>query len=198
MTQPPSTIIQLITTIAIITLPLLQPTTAFTPIPPPTTPLPPLTMCPGGWGIGTPNDMQEGEFSPSSNTQRRRRRKDSAGTPASSSTTSSSTYIEDVAYAVRDEDAPDAGFEFVGAATTASFADKVRREKEELRERQRKDLMEVARMAGLGERVRPKANVEEGEGEGVEGAGERLGSFGDDLMEEDGGLDSLDVRVKFD
>merc|ERR1740124_364541 len=140
MLQPPSTIIQLITNIAII-------------------PLPPLTMCPGGWGIGTPNDMQEGEFSPSSNTQRRRRRKDSAGTPASSSTTSS-TYIEDVAYAVRDEDAPDAGFEFVGAATTASFADKVRREKEELRERQRKDLMEVARMAGLGERVRPKANVE--------------------------------------
>lgn len=131
--------------------------------------------------------MQDGEFANTSSNQRRRRRKDSSA--------ASEDYLEDVAYAVRDEQSS-TEYEFVD--TTALFAEKVRREKEQLRDRQRKDLMEVARIAGFGERVKPKANVDvDVDEEGMEGVGEVLGSFEDDLMEDDG-LDSLDVRVKFD
>lgn len=129
--------------------------------------------------------MQDGEFAnTSSNNQRRRRRKDSAN--------QSEDYLEDVAYVVNDEDVSSSSLNYDFIDTTAQFAEKVRYEKEQLQTQKRNDLMEVAKLAGFGERVKPKVNAEEGDG-----VGEKLGWFESDILEDDDS-DSLDVRVKFD
>jgi len=78
---------------------------------------------------------------------------------------------------------------------TTQFAEKVQFEKDQLREQQRKDLMEVARMAGFGDRVKPRVNAPK-EGEGEDAAEEMLGKFEDDFLDDE--YDALDVRVNFD
>jgi len=129
--------------------------------------------------------MQDGEFAnTSSNNQRRRRRKDSISSPQSED------YLEDVAYGTEATVSTGRTYEFVD---TTQFAEKVQFEKDQLKEKQRKDLMEVARMAGFGDRVKPRVNAPK---EGEDAEEDMLGKFEDDFL--DDGYDALDVRVKFD
>ena len=71
------------------------------------------------------------------------------------------------------------------------FAQRVQSEKNSLQELKNNDLMKIAQMAGLGDRMKPKVNVQEGDDDFV------LDKFEDDLFEDEEGEDGepLDVRV---
>lgn len=138
---------------------------------------PDTSLGPGGWGIGTPIDMQDEEYSNGRNLKRRRRK------GGSSPSSSSSTSIDDVAYST---DAAERAANKYELEDAVSFTKRIQSEKDNLQMQKKKDLMEIAKMAGLGDRLKPKANAEAQDG--------RYGKFEDsfDLDEED---DNLDVRV---
>jgi len=75
---------------------------------------------------------------------------------------------------------------------SVSFAEKVKKEKQGLREAQMRDLMKVAQIAGIGKTK--KANVVD---ENVFDKTDRMGKFGPDLTQVDAD-DTLDVRVTWD
>ncbi len=140
-----------------------------------------MSLGPGGWGIGTPIDMQDEEFSNGRNLKRRRRK----GT-GSSGGSSSSSGIDDVAYGA---DAAERAANKYELEDAASFTRRIQSEKDNLQMQKKKDLMAIAKMAGLGDRLKPKANSNADDG--------RYGKFEDDafgagLGDED---DNLDVRV---
>ena len=124
-------------------------------------------MCPGGWGIGTPLDMQEEEFSKGTTQRRRRRRK------------GSSSASDDVAYGAERAEAAANRYKL---KDSAEFAQKVSQEKDLLRMQKKEDLKKIAQMAGLGDRLKAKAN---------DGSA-KMEKFDDEFLE-DG--DNLDVRV---
>jgi hypothetical protein len=132
-----------------------------------------IQMCPGGWGIGTPLDMQEEEFSKGTTQRRRRRRKNS-----------SSSGADDVAYGA---ERAEAAANRYALQDRAQFAQKVAQEKDTLRMQKKQDLLEIAKMAGLADRLKPKANVESGAG--------KMEKFDDEFLDDFGEDDSLDVRV---
>ena len=130
-------------------------------------------MAPGGWGIGTPLDMQDEEFSNPSKGSRRRRRRVSSD-------------VDEVA--VSGETASrGAGYEL---EDSAAFAQRVARERNELKDAQRKELMNIARMAGIGQK--PKVNAD---GNNDSNDSTRLGKFEEDILGDDDDL--LDVRVEW-
>jgi hypothetical protein len=133
-----------------------------------------LQMCPGGWGIGTPNDMQEEEFSKGSNARRRRRRKNSSSNQSS---------LDEVAYGA--ESAERAANKYA-LDDPLEFTQRVRKERDTLKEQKKNDLLEIAKIAGLGDRLKPKVNSDQ----------EGYGKFEEDVF--DAGSDDdevLDVRV---
>lgn len=133
-----------------------------------------LNLYPGGWGIGTPIDFQDEEFSnnsASSRSKKRRRRKDA-------STSSGGPDATDIAY--NEAIAEKARFNM---QDSQQFAQRVQSEKMSLQQQKKNDLLKIAQMAGLGDRMKPKVN----ENEEV-----TMGKFEDDLFDDD---ESLDVRV---
>lgn len=129
-----------------------------------------------GWGIGTPIDMQDEEFSRGSSARRRRRK-------SNSSKGNQSDLLSEVAY----------GTESVERATNkfnlddpVEFTQRVRRERDTLKEQKKNDLLEIAKIAGLGDRLKPKVNSNQ----------EGYGKFDDDVFDVvDDDDESLDVRV---
>lgn len=133
-----------------------------------------LRMCPGGWGIGTPIDMQDEEFSKGSNARRRRRK------PNSSSNQSS---LDEVAYSA---EAAERAANKYALEDAMEFSQRVRQEKDNLQMQKKKDLLEIAKIAGLGDRLKPKVNNDQ----------EGYGKFDDDVGFDDDDVDDpLDVRV---
>ena len=127
-----------------------------------------------GWGIGTPNDMQNEEFSKGSSARRRRRN------PNSKSNNSS---LDEVAYGA--ESAERAANKYALDDAT-SFSQRIQREKDTLRQQKKNDLLEIAKIAGLGDRLKPKVNNNR----------ETYGKFEDDVFgEDDGDDDVLDLKV---
>jgi hypothetical protein len=121
------------------------------------------SLGPGGWGIGTPNDMREEEFSRKKSSVGRRR-KQVDGNPSS----------DDIAYSAERNEK----FAF---EDPMAFTQRVQREKNNLELAKKQDLFEIAKIAGLSDRLKPKSNAENES---------TYGRF--DLDEED---DDLDVRV---
>jgi hypothetical protein len=121
------------------------------------------SLGPGGWGIGTPNDMRDEEFSRKKSSVGRRR-KQVDGKPSS----------DDIAYSA--EKADTFAFE-----DPIAFTQRVQREKSNLELAKKQDLLEIAKIAGLSDRLKPKTNADNGSS---------YGKF--DLDDED---DDLDVRV---
>lgn len=130
-------------------------------------------MCPGGWGIGTPMDMQEEEFSKGSNS--RRRRKNASKTNQSS--------LDEVAYGA--ESAERAANKYA-LDNPVEFSQRVKQERSTLRDQKKADLLEIAKIAGLGDRLKPKVNSDQ-DGD--------YGKFDDENVFDAGDDDSLDVRV---
>uniref|UniRef100_A0A7S3QAR1 Uncharacterized protein n=1 Tax=Chaetoceros debilis TaxID=122233 RepID=A0A7S3QAR1_9STRA len=128
-------------------------------------------MCPGGWGIGTPLDFQDEEYS-NSKTVRRKRRKQASS-------------ADDVAYGA---EAAERAANKYALEDSVSFTKRIQSEKENLQSQKKKDLLKIAKIAGLGDRLKPKVNNEQGG---------KYGKFEDDVddfyTEDDG--DNLDVRV---
>lgn len=124
-----------------------------------------------GWGIGTPIDMQEEEFSKGSGARRRRRKPNS--------TSGESSSFDEVAYSA--ESAERAANKYA-LEDPMEFSQRVRKEKDNLQMQKKKDLLEIAKIAGLGDRLKPKVNQEQ----------EGYGKFDDEFPEDD---DTLDVRV---
>jgi len=130
--------------------------------------------------------MQDEEFSNKSTARRRRRRRSSFTSeeqPASSS-------LEEVAYSAEAAERMANRYELEDAV---KFSQRVRQERDNLQMQKKKDLMEIAKIAGLGDRLKPKVNQDQGV---------VYGKFDDDEAEEDGdgrggGGDGgdLDVRV---
>jgi len=162
------------------------------------TPKAPLYMAPGGWGIGTPNEMQDEEFSNTSSNRQRRRRRRRDGSGGSESV-SDGDMDDFVAY---DESTSAKSRQTI--VDPAQFNQKVTNEINQLRSYQKKDLLEVAKLAGLGSMVTPKVNApdefvsteEEGEEDDSFVKGKRLGKFEDVFTDDED--DTLDVRVQFD
>mmetsp|Transcript_14576 Transcript_14576/g.18431 ORF Transcript_14576/g.18431 Transcript_14576/m.18431 type:complete len:199 (-) Transcript_14576:170-766(-) len=142
-----------------------------------------LQMAPGGWGIGNPLDFKDEEFSSSksSRRRRRRRRKDSAGGDGSND--SAEGAIDEVAYNAETAERIEKVFSMENAQ---QFTQRVQNERNNLQLQKKKDLMEVARIAGLGDRIKPKVNSDSAGKEG-------LGKF--DFEDDD---DDLDVRVQWE
>lgn len=130
-----------------------------------------LTQLQKGWGIGTPIDMQEEEFSKGSGARRRRRKPNS--------TSGESSSFDEVAYSA--ESAERAANKYA-LEDPMEFSQRVRQEKDNLQMQKKKDLLEIAKIAGLGDRLKPKVNQEQ----------EGYGKFDDEFPEDN---DSLDVRV---
>mmetsp|Transcript_7673 Transcript_7673/g.11246 ORF Transcript_7673/g.11246 Transcript_7673/m.11246 type:complete len:181 (+) Transcript_7673:123-665(+) len=139
-----------------------------------------LEMAPGGWGIGTPIDMQDEEFSKGSGA-RRRRRKSSSGDADSSYVSG----LDEVAYGA--ETAERAANKYA-MEDPMQFSKRVQDEKSNLQMQKKKDLLEIAKIAGLGDRLKPKVNDEQ------ETYGKFAEEFDDEAFLSDDD-DSLDVRV---
>lgn len=122
------------------------------------------SLGPGGWGIGTPNDMKDEEFSRKKGSAGRRRKRVVDGKPSS----------DDIAYSTEKSE------KFVFEDHIA-FTQRVQREKNNLELAKKQDLFEIAKIAGLSDRLKPKTNADNGSS---------YGKF--DLEDED---DDLDVRV---
>lgn len=129
----------------------------------------------GGWGIGPSKEMKDEEFSNVSKRRTRKRRDLSSS--------------EDAAVYGRIE--MDKSYEL---EDSVSFAEKVKKEKQDLRQAQMNDLMKVAKIAGIGKMKQNKVNVEDDVTDVFEQKN-RLGKFDPDLRVQD---DNLDVRVSWD
>jgi len=121
-----------------------------------------------GWGIGTPIDMQDEEFSKGGSARRRRRKSNSSESSAGS--------FDEVAYSA--ESAERAANKYA-LEDAMEFSQRVRQEKD--------NLLEIAKIAGLSDRLKPKVN------ESQEGDYGKFEDGFDDGFDDD--LDSLDVRV---
>jgi len=127
-----------------------------------------------GWGIGTPIDMQDEEFSNKSSARRRRRKRDAFTTETDAPASSS---LDEVAYSA---EAAERAANRYALEDATKFSQRVRQERDNLQLQKKKDLMEIAKIAGLGDRLKPKLNQDR---DGV------YGKF------EDEGEDDLDVKV---
>ena len=134
-------------------------------------------MCPGGWGIGTPLDFKDEEYSSSKSSRRgrRRRRKDSG----SSSDGGGGEDTDEVAYNAETKEKIDQLFRMKDAQ---EFTQTVQTDMNNLQLQKKKDLMEIAKIAGLGDRMTPKANVGNerglgGVGSGVKNVGGEFGEY---------------------
>ena len=139
-----------------------------------------LQMAPGGWGIGNPLDFKDEEFSSSSSSskrRRRRRRKDGTGGIANEDT-------DEVAYSA---ETAEKIADIFGMEDAQQFSQRIQQERNNLQLQKQKDLMEIAKMAGLGDRMKPKVNKNDGVG-----PNDTFGSF--DLDDDD----DLDVRVQWE
>lgn len=125
------------------------------------------SLAPGGWGIGTPNDMRDEEFSRRQGNARRRRKQ-----------TVDDLTVDDIVYSAEAADRAAQNFAF---QDSMAFSQRVQEEKNNLELAKQKDLFEVAKIAGLSSRLRPKTNSKNDSS---------YGKF--DLDDED---DSLDVKV---
>eukprot|EP00553_Chaetoceros_curvisetus_P001830 CAMPEP_0204618450 /NCGR_PEP_ID=MMETSP0717-20131115/5089_1 /ASSEMBLY_ACC=CAM_ASM_000666 /TAXON_ID=230516 /ORGANISM="Chaetoceros curvisetus" /LENGTH=135 /DNA_ID=CAMNT_0051632183 /DNA_START=206 /DNA_END=613 /DNA_ORIENTATION=- len=134
-----------------------------------------MSLGPGGWGIGTPIDMQDEEFSNGRNLKRRRRK-------AGNGSSSSSSSIDDVAYGA---DAAERAANKYALEDAVSFTQRIQSEKDNLQMQKKNDLLAIAKMAGLGDRLKPKANSEDDDG--------KYGKFEDGAFGDED--DNLDVRV---
>ena len=143
-----------------------------------------LQMAPGGWGIGNPLDFKEEEYSSSNRRRRRRRRKDGTG----SGSTAGGDVLggDDVAYSA---DTAEKIANLGSIEDPAQFSQRVRMERDNLQLQKKKDLMEIARIAGLGDRMTPKVNR-------LISNGNSAGYDGFDIDDDDD--DDLDVRVKWE
>jgi len=137
-----------------------------------------IQMAPGGWGIGNPLDFKEEEFG-TSQRKRRRRRKDST-----SSSDSGGAAEDEIAY---NADTADKIANLNKLENAQDFAQRIQRERDNLQLQKKKDLMQIAKMAGLGDRMKEKANVNT----------EVLGKFDDEFLG-DADDESLDVRVSWE
>ena len=147
-----------------------------------------LQMAPGGWGIGTPIDFQDEEFSSSSSSKRRRRRRRKDSTESSSSDSSSSTEeANEVAYNAETTEKIASIFSM---QDSQQFSQRVQQERNNLQLQKQKDLMEIAKIAGLGDRLKPKVNSEN-----EMGGGDDFASSGKFDLDDD---DDLDVRVQWE
>jgi hypothetical protein len=129
--------------------------------------------------------MQDEEFSNKSTARRRRRRRDSftGEEPAASSTS-----LDEVAYSA---EAAERVANRYALEDAVKFTQRVRQERDNLQLQKKKDLMEIAKIAGLGDRLKPKVNQDKGGvygkfeddevGEGGDGGGLGLGDDDDDL-----------------
>ncbi len=143
-----------------------------------------LQMAPGGWGIGNPLDFKDEEFSSSRSSRRRRRRRRKDSSPiGDESSNSADEVVDEVAYNAETAERIEKVFSMEDAQ---QFTQRVQNERNNLQLQKKKDLMEVARIAGLGNRIEPKVNSNNS----VDGG---LGKF--DLEDDD---DDLDVRVQWD
>ena len=118
--------------------------------------------------------MQEEEFSKGSNARRRRRRKNSSSNQSS---------LDEVAYGA--ETAERAANKYA-LDDPLEFSQRVKKERDTLKEQKKNDLLEIAKIAGLGDRLKPKVNSDQ----------EGYGMFEEDVF--DAGSDDddvLDVRV---
>jgi|EP00979_Chaetoceros_neogracilis_P004649 hypothetical protein len=129
-----------------------------------------------GWGIGTPIDMQDEEFSKGGSARRRRRKSNSSESSAGS--------FDEVAYSA--ESAERAANKYA-LEDAMEFSQRVRQEKDNLQSHKKNDLLEIAKIAGLSDRLKPKVN------ESQEGDYGKFEDGFDDGFDDD--LDSLDVRV---
>lgn len=143
-------------------------------------------MAPGGWGIGTPLDFQEEEFSSSNRRRRRRRRKDGSGNSISGGDT---TGGDEVAYSA---DTAEKLAKLSSIEDPVQFSQRVRMDKDNLQLQKKKDLMEIAKIAGLGDRMTPKVNRLVSKGNAAAGGTDY------DSFEIDDDNDDLDVRVQWD
>ena len=120
--------------------------------------------------------MQDEEFSKGGNARRRRRK--------GNSESSAGGTFDEVAYSA--ESAERAANKYA-LEDAMEFSQRVRQEKDNLMNHKKKDLLEIAKIAGLGDRLKPKVNKDQG------------GDYGkfadDDAFDNDDDDDSLDVRV---
>ena len=118
--------------------------------------------------------MQEEEFSKGTNQRRRRRRKNSSTSSA-----------DDVAYGA---ERAEAAANRYALQDSAQFSQRVMEEKDTLRKQKKQDLLEIAKMAGLGDRLKPKVNAESDTA--------KLDKFDDEFLDDFGEEgENLDVRV---
>eukprot|EP00559_Dactyliosolen_fragilissimus_P005084 CAMPEP_0184856044 /NCGR_PEP_ID=MMETSP0580-20130426/1203_1 /TAXON_ID=1118495 /ORGANISM="Dactyliosolen fragilissimus" /LENGTH=157 /DNA_ID=CAMNT_0027350813 /DNA_START=86 /DNA_END=559 /DNA_ORIENTATION=+ len=135
-------------------------------------------MAPGGWGIGTPNEMKDEEFSnPNKRARSRRRRR-----------RPSSSEIEEVSFSGENSEKA-SGYEL---EDPRAFAQRVALERQSIKDAQRKELMNIAKMAGIG--MQPKVNANPDEA--GNGGGEKYGKYAQDFGTDENDL--LDVRVEWD
>jgi hypothetical protein len=133
-----------------------------------------LKMAPGGWGIGTPLDFKEEEHSSSSQGRRRRkRRKDS-----------SSSDSDEVAY---NAETSEKIAEIFAMQNPTQFSQRVNSDRDNLQLQKKKDLMEIAKIAGLGDRMKSKVNRKINQSGGLT-----------DKFDLDDNDDDLDVRVQWE
>jgi hypothetical protein len=135
-----------------------------------------LQMAPGGWGIGNPLDFKEEEFSSNQSKKRRRRRRKDA-------TDGEVISADEVAYSAESSERMEKMF---GMEDTMQFKQRVQQERDNLQLQKKKDLMEIAKMAGLGDRMKTKIGREENKN-----ADSNKFDFEDDD-------DDLDVRVQWE
>ena len=140
-----------------------------------------LQMAPGGWGIGNPLNFQEEEFSSSNRRRRRRRRKDGTGNTSGGDVVGS----DEVAYSA---DTAEKLANLGSIEDPTQFSQRVRMERDNLQLQKKKDLMEIAKIAGLGDRMTPKVNRLV--------SNDNDASYGEfDINDDD---DDLDVRVQWE
>ena len=144
-----------------------------------------LQMAPGGWGIGNPLDFKDEEFSSSSSSKRKRRRRKSPTSPSSSPSSSSS--LDDTDEVAYNAETTEKIANLYSMEDAQQFSRRIQVEKQNLQLQKQKDLMEIAKIAGLGDRLKAKVNSSNN--------GEEFGKFDVDDDDDD---DNLDVRVQWE
>jgi hypothetical protein len=130
--------------------------------------------------------MQDEEFSNKSSARRRRTRRKRDGAAGGVLDEPASSSLDEVAYSA---EAAERMANRYALEDSVKFSQRVRQERDNLQLQKKKDLMEIARIAGLGDRLKPKVNQDRG---GVYGKFEDDGEGGSINDDED---DDLDVRV---
>ncbi len=158
-----------------------------------------LQMAPGGWGIGTPLDFKDEEYS--SPKKRRRRRKDSTSSSSPSSSSSSSIDNAEVAY---NAETADKILKLNQIEDAQQFTRRVQNERNNLQLSKQRDLLAIAKFAGLGDRL-DKVNIrnrsmnsESAGGGGIIGEEDGEGGLSGKFDLDDDEDDVLDVRVQWD